>query len=52
MSTFALRSHYRRNGIRLRVVDLHSVNKINRADEIREKQREFVAELRRLQHTK
>ena len=30
-----LRSYYIRNGVKVRAVDLHSVNKLNRSDEIR-----------------
>ena len=32
----SLREYYIRNGVRMRAVDLHSVNKMNRASEIRE----------------
>ena len=44
-----LRSYYVRNGVRVRAVDLHSVNKLSRADEIRSQQRAFVMELLRTQ---
>ena len=35
-------NYYRRHGVRFTLVDLHSTNKLARADEIRQQQREFV----------
>ena len=48
----SLREYYVRNDVRMRVVDLHNVNKFNRAEEIRVKQREFVMELLRIRINK
>ena len=52
VSTSALRGYYMRKNVKVRAVDLHNVNKINRAGEIKQQQKDFVARLRRIQHRK
>ena len=49
LHTTTLRSYYIRNNVKVRTVDLHNVNKLNKADEIREQQKKFVMELMRSQ---